>query len=160
MSNGYTGPNMPPPPAPNPWGPAAQPAPRGTPWLKILGCGCLILILGFVGLIGGGMWWAGKKAPDLLMEIKKATVDAAKRDVPERADEIGTKFDQVAQVLRDGRLGFFAGLGAFGTVTNRAQAATNDGHLNDQEVDHLFLLLDDIIKDPEHFDMNKYPGGK
>ncbi len=121
-------------------------AKKGSPVLKILGIGCLVLII--LGVLAGGcIWWVMKKGIEETQkqEVPKWTqtiTDISKTNVD--ALPLVQKYTELKNLAQDGKIGFMA----FGVILTVHGGCTNDRALTAEEIEDLTRVLDDILADP------------
>lgn len=155
------GPGMspPPPPAGN-YPPPGAPAPKGTPWGKIIGCGCLIIFL-LVGGCGAWVWYQAKKeGPEAFAtavnQVQQSAMPAISRDLPDEAEAVRAKFVSVENLIRSGQVGLINATMVTATIKQRVDMAIGDGSVTEAELRLVNEVLDDVIAHPGSFDVQKY----
>jgi hypothetical protein len=149
----YT-PGMTPPPPPPPGVPyAAAPAKSGSSLWKVLGCGCLILIL----LGGGGClamgWWGMKYGlKQMLVEMKPRTLELARAQTPDQAAPLEAAFDRVIAKAESGAYGFMQNFGVMNAMNVYVNTPTMDKALTEEEAKKMVEILNDVVDHPEKYE--------
>ena len=129
---------------------------KSTPWGKIIGCGCLVIIL-LVGGCFGLAWYQAKE--ELPKEINRLIDQIQSSNFADEGTKqsLTGKMSSIKDLASSGEMSVVESVKSLGVLTERYKAATNDDSIIDAaEAASLSEVMDDIIKTKGDIDFAKY----